>query len=164
MVDKKTTKKKAAPKKATKKGGAKGSAKSAASKRSSAGNSRAHKSVKRQDPAIKNAVARATLRDVRISPRKARLILNVIKGKQIEPALQALEFMPKKGAVITKKLLESAISNAREHARADVDRLWVTGGWVDMGRTIFRFMPRAQGRASPIRKRCSHITILLGER
>lgn len=109
-------------------------------------------------------VARATVRDVRMSPRKARLVLNLIRGKQVEPALQILQFSNRKGADIAKKLLQSAIANAREHAKADVDRLWVTKVWVDMGKTMKRYMPAAQGRATPIRKRSSHFTILLGER
>lgn len=109
-------------------------------------------------------VAKATLRHVRIAPRKARLMLNLIKGKQVEPALQILKFSPKKAAQFTEKLLKSAIANAREVAGADIDKLWVTGGHVDMGRKLKRIMPRAQGRAMGIEKHSSHMTIYLGER
>lgn len=107
-------------------------------------------------------VAKATLGHVRVSPRKARLILEMIKGKQIEPALQVLKFSPTKAGRVTEKLLKSAIANASEHSSVDVDDLWVTGGYVNMGRTMKRFRPRAQGRATPIRKRSAHITIELG--
>ena len=109
-------------------------------------------------------VARATIKHLRISPRKARLVIDLIRGQQVEPALQMLQFSPKKGARYAKQLLESAVSNAREQARADVDKLWVTAGWVDSGRTMKRYMPAAHGRATPIRKRSSHITIVLGEK
>lgn len=107
---------------------------------------------------------RASLRHVRISPRKARLVVNLIKGKHVEEALQILRFAPKKGAKLASKLLLSAISNAKESGKVDVDKLWVRGGFVSMGRTIKRFMPRAQGRATPIKKRSAHITLLVGER
>jgi large subunit ribosomal protein L22 len=109
-------------------------------------------------------VARATLNDMRLSPRKARLVIDLIRGKQVEPAMQVLRYSPKKAAKLAYKLLESAVSNAREGARADVDRLWVTKGWVDEGRTLKRYMPAAHGRATPIRKRSAHMTIVLGEK
>lgn len=109
-------------------------------------------------------VARATLRHIRMSPRKIRLVVDLIRGKQVEPALTLLKFSPKKGAKIAHKLLESAIANAREHARADVDKLWVTSGWVNEGKTLSRYMPAAHGRATPIRKRSSHMTIVVGEK
>lgn len=120
---------------------------------------------KTQQKAGNNAeVASATLRHIRMSPRKARLVVDLIRGKQVEPALAILKFSPKKGAKLAHKLLQSAIANAREHARADVDRLWVTKSWVDEGRTLKRFMPAAHGRAAPIRKRSSHMTIVVGEK
>lgn len=106
----------------------------------------------------------ATLRHVRIAPQKAELALGLIKGKQVEPAIQILQFNPKKGARLILKLLHSAVTQAREVKGADVDKLWVTGGWVGMGRTIKRYMPRARGSASEIRKRSSHITLVVEER
>jgi large subunit ribosomal protein L22 len=120
---------------------------------------------KTQNKSSKNAeVASATLRHIRMSPRKARLVVDLIRGKQVEPALAILKFSPKKGAKLAHKLLQSAVANAREQARADVDRLWVTKSWVDEGRTLKRFMPAAHGRAAPIRKRSSHMTIVVGEK
>ena len=118
----------------------------------------------KQNSQKEGEVARATLRHIRLSPRKARLVVDLIRGKQVEPALQVLRFSNKKMASYAKKLLESAIANAREQARADVDRLWRTGGWVDPSSTLKRYMPAAHGRANPIRKRSSNVTIVLGEK
>jgi large subunit ribosomal protein L22 len=108
------------------------------------------------------SVASATLRHVRIPPQKVRLVLDLVKGKQLEPALNAVQFHPTKGGRLVYKLLRSAMANAQEKGGVDVDQLWVTGGHVDMGKTMRRFLPRAQGRATPIRKRSSHITVQLG--
>lgn len=113
---------------------------------------------------LETANVAATLRHARLSAQKARLVINLVKGKQIEPALQILQFSPKKGAVLIEKLLRSAIANAREQKGLDVDKLWVTGGWVNEGPTMKRFMPRARGSADKIRKRSSHITVTVGEK
>ncbi len=129
-----------------------------------AGKIRKVKSSPQGEAESRNAIASATLRDVRMSPRKARIILNLVKDKQVEPALQVLQFTPQKGATLISKLLRSAIMNAKEHKGADVDSLWVTGGWVNEGRTMKRYMPRARGSAYPIRKRSAHITVVLGEK
>ena len=108
------------------------------------------------------SVASATLRHVRISPQKARLVIDLVRGKQVDPALNILRFSKNKGAKLAYGVLMSAVANAKEKAGVDVDKLWVTGGNVDMGRTIHRYMPRARGMATPIRKRSSHITFEVG--
>lgn len=110
------------------------------------------------------AVATATLRKARISPQKARLILDLIRGRQVEPAMQILQHSPKKAARLILPLLKSALVNAREQKNADVDKLWVTEAWADMGVSLRRYLPRAQGRATPIDKASAHITVVLGER
>ena len=107
-------------------------------------------------------IASATIRQVRISPQKLRLIVDLIRGKQVEPALQILKYSPTKGAKIAHKLLSSAIANARENAGADVDKLWVMRGTVDTAKTLKRYMPRAHGRADMLSKRSSHMTLTLG--
>ncbi|MCB0319577.1 MAG: 50S ribosomal protein L22 [Bdellovibrionales bacterium] len=137
--------------------------KSAGAKKGAAASSQKRISaVKRRKPQYET-VAKASLREVRIAPRKVRYVLDLVKGKQLGPALDILAFKPNKGARLVHKLLKSAVANATERdGSIDVDTLWVSGGWVDMGKTLRRFMPRAQGRATPIRKRASHITVELG--
>jgi large subunit ribosomal protein L22 len=106
---------------------------------------------------------KAKLRFTRIAPRKARLVADLIRGKKSEDALNILTFTPKAAARIIVKLLKSAIANATQK-KIDVDRLYVKTIAVDQGPTMKRFMPRAMGRATSIRKRTSHITIVLDER
>ena len=105
----------------------------------------------------------AKLKSIRVSPRKARLVVDLIRGKHVQDALDILKFTNKKTAPIVAKIVHSAISNATSTATVDVDDLVVSAAFVNEGPTFKRFMPRAQGRAFPIRKRSSHITIELSE-
>ncbi len=106
---------------------------------------------------------RARLRFVRVSPRKARLVADLIRGKGSEEALNILTFTKKAASKILIKLLKSAIANATQKKTIDIDRLYVKKIAVDQGPTMKRFQPRALGRATTIRKRSSHITIVLDE-
>jgi large subunit ribosomal protein L22 len=104
------------------------------------------------------------LRYVRISPRKARKAVDLIRGRGVEEALNLLMLSPQKSARIVKKVLDSAIANANANYSMDVDNLFVKRAFVDEGATLKRFMPRAMGRATQILKRTSHITIVLDEK
>ena len=108
--------------------------------------------------------AKAIGRFVRISPQKVRLVCDQIRGKRVEDALSVLEFTPRKGAKIVAKLLRSGIANAENNKSLDVDSLIVKTIQVGPGPTLKRFLPRAQGRATPLAKRTSHITIILDEK
>ena len=103
----------------------------------------------------------AKLRNVRLSPQKARLVVDMVRGKGIQEALNILQFSPQKTAPILSKLLKSAVANAEQKGVSDVDQLFVKTVMVDQGPVLRRFMPRAQGRASRIRKPTSHITVVL---
>lgn len=105
--------------------------------------------------------AQAKLRNVRLSPRKTRLVVDMIRGKGIQDALNILQFSPQKSAPIVTKLLRSAVANAEQKGASDIDKLYVKTIMVDQGPVLKRFMPRAQGRASRIRKPTSHITVVL---
>ncbi len=107
---------------------------------------------------------RAKLKYVRVGPRKARLVADLIRGKKSEEALNILSFTKKMPARVMIKLLKSAIANAAQKKNVDVDRLYVKKISVDQGATWKRFTPRALGRATPIRKRTSHISIVLDEK
>ena len=100
----------------------------------------------------------------RISPQKARLVADLIRGKSVDQALEILTFSNKKAAVLVKKVLESAIANAEHNEGADIDDLNVAKIFVDEGPTMKRIMPRAKGRADRILKRSSHITIVVADR
>ena len=107
---------------------------------------------------------RAMTRFLRVSPRKVRLVVDQIRGKEVEAALNILKFTPKRSATIVTKVLRTAIANAETTQSVDVDRLYVKRVTVDEGGMWKRFMPRAQGKATRIRKRLSHITIVIDER
>jgi large subunit ribosomal protein L22 len=106
---------------------------------------------------------KAVTRYVRISPYKARLVTDLIKGKPVEDALTYLKFIPKKGAYLVGKTLKSALANAEQNPNIDVDTLYIKRIFVDEGPTMKRWRPRAMGRATRILKRSSHITVILDE-
>ena len=108
--------------------------------------------------------ARAVTRHLRIAPRKARLVVDLIRGKNVGEALMILDAVPKKAARMVTKTLKSVIANAENTQRVDVDKLYVCKATVDGGTTLKRSLPRAHGRATPIRKRSSHMTIVVDER
>jgi large subunit ribosomal protein L22 len=108
--------------------------------------------------------AKAISRNVRISPRKGRLVADLIRGKRVEEALLILKFTPKKAAQILTKTLRAAIANATDTQNVDPDVLYVKKTYIDGGTTLKRFTPRAHGRATPIRKRTSHFTVIVDER
>ncbi len=108
---------------------------------------------------------KAVLRYARISPRKARVVADMIRGKDVEEAFNILRFTPKRGARIIEKLLKSAVANAEASPDIeDVDALYVKRIYVDQGPMLKRIRPRAMGRAYLVRKKLSHITIELDER
>ncbi len=108
--------------------------------------------------------ARAVARYVRISPRKVRLVLDLIRGKDVNQALSILRFTPKAASPKIEKVLKSAIANAEHNFEMDPENLYVAKAFADEGPTLKRFRPRAMGRATMIRKRTSHITIVLKEK
>ncbi|AVD71888.1 50S ribosomal protein L22 [Desulfobulbus oralis] len=107
---------------------------------------------------------KAVAKYIRLSPQKARLVADVVRGMGVEDALTTLRFMPKKGAGIIRKVLASAIANADQVDTVDVDTLYVKQILIDGGPMLKRFSPRAQGRANRILKRSSHITVVVDEK
>ena len=105
----------------------------------------------------------AKLRQARITPQKARLVADQIRGLRVDKAINLLTFSNKKAAALIKKVLESAIANAEHNDGADVDELKVVTIMVDEGPIMKRFMPRARGRANQIFKRTSHVTVVVEE-
>lgn len=105
----------------------------------------------------------AVLRGTRLSAQKGRLVADQIRGLPVERALSILAFSPKKGAVIIKKVLESAIANAEHNEGADIDELKVATICVDEGSTLKRFRARAKGRGARILKPTCHITVTVGD-
>jgi len=108
--------------------------------------------------------AKAVAKYIRISPQKARLVADVVRGKDVENAITTLRFMPKKAAGILRKVLESAVANAEQTETIDVDTLYVKEIQINGGPMLKRFRPRAMGRAGKILKRTSHITVVVDER
>lgn len=107
---------------------------------------------------------KATAKTLRIQPRKARLVLDLIRGKDVEEAAAILKFLPNKGGYLVGKVLHSAVANAVNNNDLDESKLYVKACWADEGITMKRFMPRAKGSASTIHKRTSHITVVVAEK
>ncbi|MCZ2259251.1 50S ribosomal protein L22 [Sporosarcina sp. G11-34] len=108
--------------------------------------------------------AKATARTVRIAPRKVRLVVDLIRGKKIGEAVAILQLTPKAASPVVEKVLKSAIANAEHNYEMGIEDLIVSEVFVDEGPTMKRFRPRAQGRASAINKRTSHITVVVSEK
>ncbi|AZS17445.1 50S ribosomal protein L22 [Paenibacillus motobuensis] len=108
--------------------------------------------------------AKAHVKSVRIAPRKAQLVVDLIRGKQVGEAIAILRHTPKGASPIVEKLLNSAIANAEHNYSMDVNKLVITQAYVNQGPTMKRFRPRAMGRASRINKRTSHITLVVSEK
>ncbi|MBD3108629.1 50S ribosomal protein L22 [Bacillus sp. AGMB 02131] len=108
--------------------------------------------------------AKAVANTVRIAPRKVRLVIDLIRGKQVGEAIAILRHTPKAASPVVEKLLKSAMANAEHNYEMDVNNLVVAETYVNEGPTLKRFRPRAMGRASAINKRTSHITIVLSEK
>ena len=105
---------------------------------------------------------KASLRSARLSAQKGRLVADLIRGKQVDQALNILSFSPKKGAFIIKKVLESAIANAEHNDGADLDELKVKTIFVEKGAVLKRFTARAKGRGDRISKQTCHIYVTVG--
>jgi len=106
---------------------------------------------------------KAVLKFTRISPQKVRKLVDAIKGKPAEAAIDMLKFMPQKGAAIVEKVLRSAVANAEQNHDLDVDTLIVKNVTADQGPTLKRFRARARGRGTRILKRTAHITVVLSD-
>jgi len=107
--------------------------------------------------------AKAVARYIRISPQKARLVADIVRGQEVGRAINTLRFMPKKGARILRKVIESAVANASQSEAIDVDTLYIKTIHIDGGPTLKRMRARAMGRGARILKRSSHITVVLDE-
>ena len=108
--------------------------------------------------------ARAIQRFVRITPRKCNQVLALIRGQRVEQAQTTLQFTPKAGARIVQKVLKSAVANALHEGKVRLEELYVKEAVVGAGPTLKRWLPRAQGRATPILKRMSHVSVTVATR
>ncbi|NLI12149.1 50S ribosomal protein L22 [Pelotomaculum propionicicum] len=108
--------------------------------------------------------AKAITKYVRISPRKVRQVIDLIRGKKVDEALAILKYTPKRASEVVTKVVKSAAANAENNLQLDKDELFVTACYVDQGPTLKRYQPRAMGRADVLRKRTSHITVMVGDK
>ena len=106
----------------------------------------------------------ATVKYVRVAPRKVKIVVDLIRGKQVDQALAILQFTPKAAAPVVEKLLNSAIANAENNLQLNLDSLYVAETYANQGPTLKRYWPRSHGRADQILKRTCHITIVLDQK
>ena len=108
--------------------------------------------------------AKAVAKYIRIAPRKVRVVMNLIRGKNVADAFAILKFTPKVGADVIEKVLKSAVANAENNFDMNVDKLYISSAYVDQGPTLKRIHPRSRGQAFSIFKRTSHVTVVVAER
>ena len=108
--------------------------------------------------------SKAVAKYVRIAPRKVRVVMDLIRGKNVAEAFAILKFTPKVGAEVVERVLRSAVANAENNFDMDVDKLSVSSAFVDQGPTLKRIHPRSRGQAFKILKRTSHVTIVVNEK
>ena len=108
--------------------------------------------------------AKAVAKYIRIALRKVRVVMNLIRGKNVADAFAILKFTPKAGADVIEKVLKSAVANAENNFDMNVDKLYISSAYVDQGPTLKRIHPRSRGQAFSILKRTSHVTVVVAER
>lgn len=107
---------------------------------------------------------KAIAKTVRVTPRKARLVLDEIRGLDVDHAAAILQYTPNAASEVIAKVLKSAVANATNNHQLEEDKLYISACYADEGMTMKRFRPRAKGSAAPIMKRTSHITVVVSER
>jgi len=108
--------------------------------------------------------AKAIARYIRIAPRKIRIVIDLIRGKQIGEAFAILKYTPKVASEVVEKVLKSAVANAEHNFNMDVEKLYVAEAYADQGPTLKRIHPRSRGQAFSILKRSSHVTLVVKEK
>ncbi len=108
--------------------------------------------------------AKAVAKNIRIAPRKVRVVVDLIRGKNVGEAFAILKYTPKVGTEVVEKVLKSAVANAENNLDLNVDNLYVSAVYVDQGPTMKRIHPRSRGQAFKILKRSSHVTVVVQER
>jgi len=108
--------------------------------------------------------ARAVAKFIRVSPRKARMVVDLIRGKKLEEALAILRYTPNKATEAVTKVVKSAAANAEHNYEMDKDELFISAIYVDQGPTLKRIQPRAMGRADIMRRKTSHITVVVSDK
>lgn len=133
-------------------------------RQSVAKSTQAQKSLKENKDVSAVISSRASVNEVRITAQKARRVVDLIRGMKADEALAVLKFAPQAAGETVYKLVASAVANAKDiHGVREASDLWITRAYVDEGTTLKRFRPRAQGRAFKIRKRTSHITVVVSD-